>query len=244
MKIALASARFINNDINFNLGQIRRYAREAQLAGADLLCFGEAFLQGFDALNWDYVHDREIAAAVDSDVFKELRALTEETGVDLLLGFLERDGGEIYSSCALLGGGQTLHLYRRISKGWKEYWKTSGCYQEGGAPELFSYRGKRCLIALCGDLWDFPERFQLGADLLIWPVYVNFSLGEWVCQRAEYAAQAALACRHTLLVNSVTRPPDAASFGGCYEFVDGEIRSALEPGTEGLLIVEPFGCTE
>ena len=166
MKIALASARFINNNVHFNLEQIRRYAREAKGAGADLLCFGEAFLQGFDALNWDYVHDREIAVATDSGVFGELRALTEEVGIDLLFGFIERAGEVLYSSCALLEGGKMLHLYRRISKGWKEYEKTGEWYQEGGAPEVFSYRGKQCLITLCGDLWDAPERFRQGQDLL------------------------------------------------------------------------------
>ncbi len=238
MKIALASARFINNNVHFNLEQIRRYAREAKGAGADLLCFGEAFLQGFDALNWDYVHDREIAVATDSGVFGELRALTEEVGIDLLFGFIERAGEVLYSSCALLEGGKMLHLYRRISKGWKEYEKTGEWYQEGGAPEVFSYRGKQCLITLCGDLWDFPERFRLGEELLIWPVYVNFSLEEWVRQRGCYVTQSALACRHVLLVNSVTSPPDVVSYGGCYEFVDGAVRSALEPGQEGLLVVE------
>lgn len=239
MRIALASARFINHDLDFNMAQIERCMEEAKTRGAELVCFGEAFLQGFDALNWDYDHDKAVALSAASPVFRRLRALTERVGIDLLLGFLERDGEALYSSCALLGGGELLHLYRRISRGWKEYWKTGAHYREGEKVAPFSYRGKQCLVALCGDLWDFPERFQLGQDLLFWPVYVNFTPQEWR-QRyiAEYARQAALACGDVLLVNSLSAPPDEAAFGGCFRFLDGAVEALLPPEEEGLLVVE------
>ena len=35
MKIALASAQIIDNDINYNLAQMERYMREAKANGAD-----------------------------------------------------------------------------------------------------------------------------------------------------------------------------------------------------------------
>lgn len=43
MKIALASARIVNRDMNYNLAQIKRYMSEAKARGAELVCFGEAF---------------------------------------------------------------------------------------------------------------------------------------------------------------------------------------------------------
>lgn len=46
MKIALASAKFINNDIAYNLHQMERYARRAKDSGADLICFWRNFLTG------------------------------------------------------------------------------------------------------------------------------------------------------------------------------------------------------
>ena len=239
MKIALASARFINNDMEFNLAQIKRCMGEAKTRGADLVCFGETFLQGFDALTWDYDRDKDVALSVDSRVFRQLRALTERVGIDLLFGFVEREGESLYSSCALLCGGELVHLYRRISQGWKEYWKTDSHYREGEAVSLFSYRGKQCLIALCGDLWEFPERFRLGEDLLFWPVYVSFTPEEWRERYiSEYARQAALACGDVLLVNSLAASPDGAAFGGCFRFLDGTVEAMLPPEEEGLLLVE------
>lgn len=44
MKIALASARIVDRDINYNLTQMERYMKEAKANSADLVCFGESFL--------------------------------------------------------------------------------------------------------------------------------------------------------------------------------------------------------
>ena len=52
---------------------------------ADLLCFGEAFLQGFDALSWDYSTDAGIAIAQDSSVMQQIIRMSVKYGVDLLL---------------------------------------------------------------------------------------------------------------------------------------------------------------
>ena len=122
MRIALAGARVRNGDVVFNLEQIRRYMAQAKAQGAQLVCFGEAFLQGFDAFSWEYEKDRDVAISVQDDVFLQLLEASEQ--IDLLFGFLERDGETLYSSCALLGGGKILHLYRRVSVGWKEYTRT------------------------------------------------------------------------------------------------------------------------
>ena len=53
MKIGLASYRCENKNIEFNISRIERAMRKVQ-GKADLLCFGEAFLQGFDSLSLRY----------------------------------------------------------------------------------------------------------------------------------------------------------------------------------------------
>ena len=60
LTIGLAQYKFINKDISFNLGQVKK-AMEACKGKVDLLCFGESFLQGFDSLSWDYERDKHIA---------------------------------------------------------------------------------------------------------------------------------------------------------------------------------------
>lgn len=155
--------------------------------------------------------------------------------MDALFGYNELEGDAIYSSCALISGGEILHNYRRISKGWKEYWQTDGHYQEGKSVETFDYRGRKCAIGLCGDLWDAPEKFALGEDILFWPVYVCWTKEEWENGgKTEYAQQAKLCCEHTLYINSIC---DGDAFGGAAHFFGGEIQKELPISQEGLLLV-------
>ena len=235
-KIALASAKFINKDVARNLIEMEKFMCIAKENGADLVCFGEAFLQGFDSLCWNYESDKSMALSTDSEVFSVIRNKSKEIGIDLLFGFIEKGGDKIYSSCALIENGALSHLYRRISKGWKEYSITDWHYDEGTAVRCFNYRGKKCLIALCGDLWDFPNEFRLGEDILFWPVYINYSPDEWKNGvESEYAEQARSVCNHTLLINSVC---DGDSRGGCFEFADGKTVSFVSMCSENILTVE------
>lgn len=234
LRIGLVSYEFINNDIRFNLSQIEKAMKTAR-GRVDFLCFGETFLQGFDALDWTYGHDAQIAVAADSPVMQKLCDMTREYGVDLLLGYIEKEDGSIYSSCAFIEKGNLAYNYRRISRGWKEYSITDEHYKEGHSSGEFLYQGYRFMVALCGDLWDFPEKFKTDG-ILIWPVYVNFSLGEWEKYEAEYAQQAFLAADRTLMVNSISQNP--RSYGGAFCFAGGKTEKRLAYDTEDILIVE------
>ena len=233
MNIGLVSYEFRNNDIPFNIAQMERAMRAAQ-GSADLLCFGETFLQGFDALSWKYEQDQDVAISADSPVMDRLRGLTLQYGVDLLFGYIERCNDAIYSSCAVIENGNLLHNYRRVSRGWKEYTITDEHYREGSDTSGFLYHGQPVTIALCGDLWDFPERFRTD-HLLIWPVYVSFSLDEWTRYEIKYAEQAQLAARKVLMINSISQEPK--SYGGAFYFKDGRIEKKLPYDTEDILIV-------
>lgn len=157
-------------------------------------------------------------------------------GIDVLFGYIERDGDSLYSSCAVILNGKLHYNYRRISKGWKEYAKTDEHYQEGDTIEVFRYKGKNCVIGLCGDLWDYPERFDLGEDLLFWPVYVGWTVEEWENgAKAEYAEQAGRCCPNTLYVNSIC---EYDAHGGAAFFEKGTVKKELPVNQEGLLFVE------
>ena len=151
MKIALASASVQNGDVAHNLTQMAKYISQAREQGAELVCFGEAYLQGFHSLTWDFEADQNMALSYRAALFHIIAGWTMDSGMDVLFGFMERDGDQIYSSCALVSGGVLLQLYRRVSPGWKDCEKADGHYREGTEAATFTYRGKRCQIALCGD---------------------------------------------------------------------------------------------
>lgn len=112
MKFALASARIIYKDINYNLSQMERYMREAKANDADIVCFGEAFLQGFNALSWHYEEDKKTAITTFSQEFTKIKALTKEIDIDVLFGYNELENDALYSSCVLIAHGEILHNYR------------------------------------------------------------------------------------------------------------------------------------
>lgn len=112
MRIGLASYEFINNDIEFNISQIEKAMKSVQ-GEVELLCFGETFLQGFDALNWNYENDKDIAVSTDSRVMRRLCDMTLQYKVDLLVGYIEKCGDAIYSSCAVIENGKLRYNYSK-----------------------------------------------------------------------------------------------------------------------------------
>ena len=236
MRIALATVKIVDRDINYNLSKMQHYMEIAKANGADLVCFGESFLQGFNALSWQYDKDKEIALTTFSQEFFKIKTLTKEICIDVLFGYSEREKANIYSSCALISQGKIVCNYRRISKGWKEYSKTDEHYKEGREVIIFNYKGKKCAIGLCGDLWEYPEKFNLGEDILFWPVYVCWTKEEWENGGIhEYAEQASLCCVNTLYINSIC---EGDAFGGAAQFSSGRIQKELPIYKEGLLFID------
>lgn len=235
MRIGLVSFVCKNSNISFNMTQIERAIREAQ-GKADLLCFGEAYLQGFDSLCWDYMIDKEMAVELDSENILELCRLSKKYGMALLTGYIEKDKECLYSSCLVIEDGKLLCNYRRITKGWKEYLKTDTHYKEGNRTEKFTFHNHEIRIALCGDVWDCPEKFKT-KHLLIWPVYVNFTVDEWNRQEIDaYAKQASSVAKHVLMINPIDYEP--ANHGGAFYFCDGKVIDRLPFDQEGILIVD------
>ena len=235
MRIGLVSYRCRNRDLAFNLSQIERAMREAR-GKADLLCFGEAFLQGFDSLVWKYETDTQTAVSMQSVPIQQIRQWTLQYGVSLLTGYIEKDSDRLYSSCLVLAEGEIVQNYRRISKGWKEYSKTDGHYCEGTEVKAFTVNGTEMMLALCGDLWDFPDCFRTN-QLLVWPVYVGYTPEEWengVLQ--EYAGQAALAAETTVMINPLDDNP--RNYGGAFVFQKGKVVARTAFDREQILYTD------
>ncbi|MCK9537309.1 MAG: carbon-nitrogen hydrolase family protein [Bacilli bacterium] len=237
MKLALASKKFINNNIKHNLQTIFASMESAKKKNVDFVCFGEAFLQGFDALKWRYEIDKDRGLSLSSQYILEILIKSKELSIGLMFGYIEREEENLYSSYLVIDSGEIIHNYRRISKGWKNHFITDFHYKEGTDVIPFNLKGKKVLIAICGDLWDYPERFKLGQDLLIWPVYLNYDIDEWINrEKKDYCLHANKICKNVVLINSFSDNPVA--LGGCYYFKNGSIAQLLEMGIEDLLIIE------
>ena len=87
MKIGLVSYEFKNGKIEYNIKKIEKAIISAN-GKADLLCFGETFLQGFDSLSWNYETDKDVAIAKDSLIMEKLKKLSEKYKIDLGIGYI------------------------------------------------------------------------------------------------------------------------------------------------------------
>ena len=115
MKIGLAAYRCENKNIEVNISRIERAMRKVQ-GKADLLCFGEAFLQGFDSLCWDYEIDKDMAVSKDSETMERLRKMTVTYGVAVLFGYIERDGERLRHSFPSIPRACLLSRWSRLWK--------------------------------------------------------------------------------------------------------------------------------
>lgn len=244
MKYALASAGFLNGDVGYNKAVLVG-TLEACAGKADIVLFGEAFLQGFDSLDFTAGHDAAVAVSREDRIIHELCRLAKAHAIAVSFGFLEQDCGTFFSSQLTIDQtGRVLDLYRRVSPGWKE--PSAGTeYREGSRFHTFDFLGKRVAVGLCGDLWyeeNIARLNDLKPDIIWWPVYTDYSASEWNrTAKYEYAKQAGKLRAPVLYVNSVCLDrADAreAARGGAALFENGSIKAELPAGQEGILIVE------
>jgi len=236
MRIALASKKFENNNMEKNLQTMLQAMKEAREMGAELICFGEAFLQGFDTLRWNYDCDKGLAVNIYSEAINKICSQSRKCCIDVLFGYFEREKDKILSSAMIVERGEVAYNYQRITRGWKEYSKTDAHYIEGHVVEVFEYRHKRCMIALCGDLWECEQLFNRNEEILFWPCFVGFSKKDWEeNHKKAYEEKASRINSHVLMINSLS---DDGGLGGCFYYNEGKTIKEIPLGQEGIIMVE------
>jgi len=242
MRIGLIPELF-TLDVDHNLSQMLKWLQHFQGENLDLICFGEACLQGFAALNADYEHDLAMAISQDDEVVARLQAACQRAKTGLGFGYIEKDSGFLFSSYMLIGaGGNVLKNFRRVSPGWKlgQAFQDPR-YREGSDYSNFEYMGKNITVAICGDLWHdvLIEHFKaVESDLLLWPLYTNYEIETWESgEKEEYAQRVACLNRPVLMVNCFDDGEDIAH-GGAFVFEQGKLSQELPMGEKGILQVD------
>lgn len=251
VKIALAAAGFITGNSTYNKDKIIQFL--SKFSGkADMVVFGETFLQGFNSLCWDFEKDASMAVSAyqpqfETSLIDEIRSAARKNSIAVSFGYIERNGDTLYSSQLTVGSdGSIVNNFHRVSPGWKEVAADSH-YREGTEFPVFQYGGKTFSVGLCGDLW-YEENLQkmcgLQCDAVLWPVYTDYHFREWnTSAKYEYADQIKNISADVLYVNSVCMDPghgddDEIARGGAVHFNNGTIVQELASGAEGVLVVE------
>lgn len=243
MRCALASMGFINGDVQYNKNVIIDTMMKCS-AEADIVIFGEAFLQGFYGMTFDVEHDTKLAVSQNDLIIEEIGSIASQYAIAVSFGLIEKTEDSFYSSQITIGSdGTVMDLYRRVSPGWKEPFANEK-YREGSGFHTFSFKGRRIAVGLCGDLWfdeHISEVRQLHPDVVFWPVYTDFNSTEWnTSMKHEYASQAGKVCEKVLYVNSFCKDKEGYEIakGGSAFFINGSIGKEAPSGKEAVLFVE------
>ena len=242
MNILLASVGFKNNDIVFNKNQIINTIKDCS-KDIDLIVFGESFLQGFDALNWDFELDKNIAITRTNKIIKEICSYSRKKEVAVSFGYYELYNNSIYSSQIVIDKfGKIIFNYRRISKGWRIL-NTDFHYKEGEEFSTFNLENKNIAIALCGDLWfkeNLMKMLDLHVDVILWPSYTDFNYERWNnIEKYKYAKQVSSLKSSVLYVNPYCLDSEEFEIakGGAAYFSNGKIVDEIPSGIEGILVI-------
>ena len=117
MRVGLVSEVFQDENIEYNLNQMKRWLIESSKKKFDLICFGESFLQGFEGLSWEYHKDLTRAFSQNDEIILLLRGLAKRYKTAISFGYIERDEGTIYSSNMVISDdGEMLDNYRNLAR--------------------------------------------------------------------------------------------------------------------------------
>ena len=239
MNIGLVAATIRNNRVDEQINEIRHYL--STNSNCDLLCFGEAFLHGFHGMSWEYEVDINRAITLDSQQMDEIRELTRKYCCGISFGYIEKLNNKIYSSNIVIdNNGNILDNYRRISEGWKCNWENEH-YAEGSSFQVFTYKGKQFVTAICGDFWwDYLikeiENLSSKVDAVFWPLYIDYSPESWALYgRREYINQVNSIYCPVFMINSYSLDENEAK-GGCCVFNHGNMEDELPVGEKGVLL--------
>lgn len=136
-----------------NLDRIATLAKEAQTAGTQIAAFSESATSGYFVEGGAY----ECSLTTDELATELGKRLQGSPALDLVVGFYERSGNQLFNSAAYLewDGASTraVHTYRKF------YLPTYGVFDEerfvGRGTELgvFDTRFGRFAILICEDVW-------------------------------------------------------------------------------------------
>ena len=151
--VALAQTAPVKADVSRNLDQIASLCTQSSEEGAELIVFPEGAVTGY------FLEGGVLELALTADeMLRELsKRLKIERPLDVLVGFYEKDGGNLYNSAAYLelgpNAGRVVHVYRKF------FLPTYGVFDEerfvsrGTELGVFETRLGRVGVLICEDVW-------------------------------------------------------------------------------------------
>lgn len=168
LRIAAVQFEHRNGDKAYNLGRIRELTRQAVEQGAQVVSFHECCISAYTFLQkLTRPELLDIAEPVPGGPsLRRLGEISQEFGVPILAGLLERDGQRLFNAYVCVDGPNLLAKHRKLHA------FISPHLSSGDAYTVFDLCGCRCGILICYDC-NLIENVRitalLGAEVIFAP---------------------------------------------------------------------------
>ena len=202
-KLAACQVPSIPGDVSGALAKIIEYAQRAERVGAKLICFPEAYLQGYEVSGH---HVRRFAMEIQSPEFERVLYQLQNLNLLLVIGIIERDGPSFFNSAVVVERGSVICRYRKMHLLPSE----RAIFEAGDQPAVFELSGETIGISICADL-NYPESVRVtaeaGARIIVCPCNNSMSQAnaeKWKARHNEIRSERARESNIWLLSSDVT----------------------------------------
>jgi NAD+ synthase (glutamine-hydrolysing) len=164
-RIALAQIDPTVGDVAGNAALIIEAARAALVERADLLLVPELALTGYPP---EDLVAKEHFVDDAREALERVAAASE--GLVAVVGFVERDGDDLYNAAAVCGGGEVRAVYRKRRLPNYGVFDEERYFEPGTGPLLMEVDGQTCALTICEDVWVpelVAEAARLGASTVL-----------------------------------------------------------------------------
>lgn len=244
VKLAACQVPSIAGEVSGALSTIIEYAQRAESTGAQLVCFPEAYLQGYE-VSQDHV--RGLAMEIQSTEFERVLRQLRHLNITLVLGIIERDGPSFFNSVVVVEAGSVICRYRKLHLLPSE----RGIFEPGEAPAVFALSDEVIGINICSDL-NHAECVQAtadaGATIIICPCNNMMSPAKaehWKARHNKIRAERARESDVWLLSSDVTgRSGHRISYGPTAVIEPGgRIVDQVPIMTTGIIVVDTYALS-
>lgn len=237
VRIAAAQTPEFRNDVAAALDWAESVIAAAAAEGAALVCFPEAYLQGY--LTDMRAHD--VAIDLNSDEFAGIASRLSRPGLSIVLGLIERDSDQIFNTAVVIADGRLSGRYRKIN-----LLEGEGVFAAGTESSSFDVGGLCFGINICFDT-NFPAAAAAlrdnGAALIVCPANNMMPADRAAIWKDRHNAARGDRCRETglwLISADVTGGRDGRVAWGPTAVLNpaGEVAAQLPLDAPGLLLFD------
>ncbi|MFB3895625.1 MAG: NAD+ synthase [bacterium] len=167
-RIGLAQINVTVGALKENTAKIISYIRQAKNQQVDLLAFPELAIPGYPPEDLLF-KPRFIADNLDC-LNKIIRA-TRWVAPTVIVGFVNREQGDIYNAAAIIAQGKLAGIYHKIHLPNYGVFDEKRYFAPGTKNNLFLINGAKVGIGICEDIWHAEgpcsEQAESGAELII-----------------------------------------------------------------------------